>query len=218
MLPIFIGVDKRQPLAATVLQSSIYRHASQPVAITWLVQDQLPVKRRGLTDFTFTRYLVPWLMGYEGVGLFLDADMVVRGDIAELFAHAMPDKLLPRDCLPSVWVVKGVERFEWPSVMLFNCEKCTKLTPEFIEHGVPQNFEWGSVGDLPRDWNHCVGYDAPGDSAKLLHYTMGLPVFAEVEHLGHADEWKEELRAACSTVSWQELMGGSIHAERLRGA
>jgi len=207
LLRIFVGMDKRQPLAPTVLQSSIIRNSSKPVSITWLVQDQLPVKRRGLTDFTFTRYLPPFLCRYEGLALFLDADMLVRADIAELFELADPRY--------AVQVVKGVERFEWPSLMLFDCALCKALTPEFIEKGEPQRLDWGAVGDLPKEWNHCVGYDAPNPDAKLVHYTMGIPAFPEVQHLEYADEWKAELRVACSTVSWQALMGGSVHAERL---
>jgi len=207
LLHIFVGVDVRQPIAYTVLQSSIIARASQPVAITPLLIDQLPITRRGLTDFTYTRYLPPWLMGYKGTALFLDADMVVQGDISDLFALA--------DTEYAVQVVKSKDRFEWPSLMLFNCEKCTALTPEFIEQGNPQNLSWGAVGELPKEWNHCVGYDEPNPDAQLIHYTMGIPAFPEVAHLEHTDTWRQELKAANSTVSWQELMGKSVHAERL---
>jgi len=37
------------------------------------------------TDFTFTRFLVPALNQYEGLALFMDADMFVRADIAGIF-------------------------------------------------------------------------------------------------------------------------------------
>lgn len=206
MLHCFIGVDVRQPVAATVLQMSIVSRSSSPVSVTWLIQSQLPVRRRGLTDFTFTRYLVPFLMGYQGRALFLDGDMLVQADIAELFAVA--------DSKYAVQVVKGPQRFEWPSLMLFNCAKCKELTPEFIENGRPQDMNWGEVGELPPEWNRCVGYEKT-DDAKLLHYTMGVPAFPETHILGHVDEWKHDLSAACSTVPWADLMGGSIHAQRL---
>jgi len=199
-------VDARQPVAATVLNMSIVGRASVPVAVTWLIQDQLPVKRRGLTDFTFTRYLPPYLMGYEGWALFLDGDMLVQADIAELFSL--------KDDRYAVQLVKCEQRFEWPSLMLFNCAKCKTLTPDFIENGRPQDLEWGEVGELPGEWNRCVGYEN-ADDAKLLHYTMGVPAFPETQDVGYAEEWKQDLRAANSTVSWQALMGGSIHAKRL---
>lgn len=211
-LPIFIGVDRRQLLAATALQASLYRHASMPLAITWLLLDQLPITRRGLTEFTYTRYLVPWLMGYQGTALFLDADMLARADIAELFELA--------DRRYAVQVVKCSRRFEWPSLMLFNCAKCIALTPEWIDNSAsvnsPQELAWGNVGELPLEWNHCIGYDQPRDDAKLLHYTAGIPVFDEVKQLGYVKEWQDELRAATHTVPWETLMGNSVHAERIK--
>ena len=59
MLRIFVGIDERQPVAYHVLVSSIQRRSSRPVAITPLLIHQLPIKRQGLTTFTFSRYLVP---------------------------------------------------------------------------------------------------------------------------------------------------------------
>mgnify|MGYP003348841068 CR=1 FL=1 len=80
MLRIFIGIDARQPVAYHVLVSSIQRRASRPVAITPLILEQLPIQRQGLTTFTFSRYLVPYLCGYEGQGLFIDSDMILLDD------------------------------------------------------------------------------------------------------------------------------------------
>jgi hypothetical protein len=207
MLNIFIGVDVRQPIAYTALQSSIIARASVPVSITPLLIDSLPITRRGLTDFTYTRYLPPYLMDYKGTALFLDADMIVLEDIKELFDLA--------DDRYAVQVVKAKQRFEWPSMMLFNCAKCKSLTPEFIEASTPQDLKWGEVGELPKEWNHCVGYDEPNPNAKLIHYTMGIPAFKEVQHLERTDDWFQEMKAANSTVSYNELMGKSVHAERL---
>src|SRR6185295_15933969 len=119
---VFIGADPRQPLAYSVLQHSIRVNSSQPVSITALQLDQLPIHRRGLTEFTFSRFLVPYLCGFRGKALFLDADMIVTGDIADLFEIA--------DHASSVLVNKDQDRFEWASAMLFNCDHCKKLTPE----------------------------------------------------------------------------------------
>ena len=206
MLNIFIGVDDRQPIAFTTLATSIMWRSTKPVAITPLVLDQLPIKRRGLTQFTFGRYLVPYLMEYKGTALFLDADMIVTGDIAELFSLADPQY--------GVQVVKGSRRFEWPSLMLFNCSKCTRLTPQFIDNPNewPQALDWAPVGELPPEWNHCIGYEDKKDS-KLLHYTAGIPIFEETKKLGFVDEWKEVHRYANSSVTWEELMGTSVHKE-----
>ena len=84
MIRIFIGLDPRQPVAYHVLCHSILRRASQPVSITPLMLHSLPIERTGLTEFTFTRFLVPWLCDYRGVGIFMDSDMLVLGDVAGL--------------------------------------------------------------------------------------------------------------------------------------
>lgn len=205
-LRIFIGYDPRQPLAYNVLQHSIARHASRPVAITPLILSQLPIKRRGLTEFTFSRFLVPYLCNFKGQAVFMDADMVVKGDIVELFEKSDP---------AAVSVMQNQPRFEWPSVMLFNCGACLRLTPEFVDDEKNKLFdlEWApSVGKIPEEWNHCVGYQEPKD-AKLYHYTQGLPCWFETKGLPEDSHWQEEHQAMNSTVSWKDLMGGSVHAK-----
>lgn len=208
-LRIFIGVDPRQPVGFSVLASSIYRHSSLPVAITPLVLRQLPLKRRGLTEFTYSRFLVPYLCGYKGHALFLDADMVVRGDIAELFYVA--DQNL------SVQVNKEQPEFEWASAMLFNNARCQNLTLDYIENPAHGMFgmEWAEdVGSFPKEWNHCVRYNEPNANAKLFHYTEGLPCWNETKGAPEDIHWEREHKVMNSTVRWQELMGNSVHAQR----
>lgn len=209
-LRIFIGVDPRQPVGFSVLASSLYRHSSLPVSITPLVLRQLPLKRRGLTEFTYSRFLVPYLCGYRGSALFLDADMVVRGDIAELFY------LL--DTKGSVQVNKAQPEFEWASAMLFNCANCEMLTQAYIEDPKNALFDmaWADhgVGEFPKEWNHCVRYAEPNPGAKLFHYTEGLPCWNETKGAPEDAHWEREHKVMNSTVRWQELMGNSVHAER----
>lgn len=214
-LRIFVGTDPRQLIAFNVLASSIMRHASVPVAVTPLVLRTLPMKRRGLTEFTFARYLVPWLCGYRGRGVFMDADMVVTGDVAELFAAA--------DGMAPVSVMQQQPRFEWPSLMVFNAAMCRRLTPEWIDDAAndPASLEWAhTIGTLPPEWNHCVGLASPigdvGRPPKLLHFTEGVPCWPETTGTDSNAEsiWQAELRAMNSTVSWRELMGSSVHARR----
>lgn len=211
MLRVFIGYDHRQPVSVTALTTSIVAQASQPVAITPLVLPALPIKRQGLTPFTYSRFLVPHLCNYEGVGLFLDADMILNADIAGLFA-LMDDS--------AVMVAKNKHRFEWASVMLFNCAHPDnrKLTPEYIEtadklHGI----SWtDSIGDLPPEWNHLVGYDEPKE-AKLVHYTQGVPAWPETAACEQADLWRKWATVAITARPWAELMGESVHSVEIPG-
>lgn len=218
-LRIFIGYDPRQPIAFNVLAHSISERASGPVSITKLRLNQLPIDRKGLTEFTFTRYLVPHLCEYEGSAIFMDADMLCLADVYELHEEA-------RSKLSSVCVVKNKLRFEWPSLMHFNNALCRSLTPERIETTQPQALDWVSslsgVGELSPEWNHLVGYDAPRPDAKIVHFTQGIPCFPETRQSEYAKEWQKEYTSMNSTVSWPEIMGGSVHAkpvmERLAAA
>lgn len=215
-LRVFIGYDSRQPVAFSVAQASIWRHCSRPVSITPLVLSTLPIERRGLTEFSMSRYLVPWLCNYEGHALFIDGDTLCMADIADL----------PWDAQYAVQMVKhdtvvknGKQvdvRFERPSVILFDCEKCRALTPEFIENGEPHKFHWTTnIGWLPREWNYLVGYDRDGfdTRVKLAHFTMGLPCFEETAKDEYAAEWREMAAWSNSTCTWVDIMGGSVHAK-----
>lgn len=213
-LPIYIGFDHRQVVSYTALHTSIMANASKPVAITPLCLPTLPIDRAGLTPFTYSRFLVPWLQNYQGWAAFLDSDILVLGDIAELFGFC-DDKY-------ALMVSKNVKRFEWASVILFNCghPKNRVLTPEHVqnERNPLFKFEWLSpdeIGDFPREWNHLVGYDAKRGDAKLIHYTMGVPAFPETEMSEYAREWHQFNKIANSTVPWRQLMGQSVHATHL---
>lgn len=206
-LRIFVGYDQRQPIAPQVLMHSIYARASGPVSITPLVLSQLPVQRMGLTEFTYSRYLVPHLCGYEGRAIFMDADMLCLADVYELDEICSPQ-------IASVCVVKNERRFEWPSLMYFNNAHCRNLKPTLVQEGQPQSLGWAtSVGEIPSEWNHLVGYDAPRSDAKIVHFTQGIPCFPETKDAEYAKEWHAEAKRTMSSVSWEEIMGKSVHRE-----
>ena len=210
-LKIFIGYDHRQPVSLSVLFQSLYTRSTKPVSVTPLVYVQLPMTRKdGLTPFTWSRFLVPYLCNYEGWALFLDLDMLAVGDISKLFELA-DDKY-------AVMVCKNEKKFEWASAMLFNCSHPANkvLTPEYVNeakglHGI----NWckiDEIGDLPNEWNHLVGYDKPRTDAKLIHYTQGVPCFEETIDSELANIWHEEHRFMNHARPWVELMGNSVHA------
>lgn len=210
-MKIFIGTDPRQPIAWLVLANSIARHSSIPVEITPLVLSQLPITRQGLTQFTYSRFLVPWLCRFQGRALFLDADMVVTGDIAELAKDLS-------DCASSVRVNQAQQRFEWPSAMLFNNYNCQMLTPEYVQNPSNSLFDlaWADhgIGSFPAEWNTLCGYGHKQLDGKLYHYTRGIPIWPETtgENGTPQDKiWLKEAKMAVSSVSHAELMGNSVH-------
>lgn len=207
---IWIGYDHRQPISYTVLQSSIIRRTTEPVSISPLILKTLPLSRQGLTPFTFSRFLVPYLCNYEGWALFLDIDILLMDDISKLF------KL--KDEKYAVMVSKNDHKFEWASVILFNCGHPANkmLTPEYIETAKALHaIQWcpdDAIGDLPRYWNHLVGYDAPRTDASLVHYTQGVPAYPETRTSEYAKEWQDESKMTQSTMPWVSLMSNSVHA------
>lgn len=211
MIPVFIGYDPRQPVSFTALVQSIVSNCSLPVQITPLVLETLPINRAGLTPFTFSRFLAPHLLYYKGFAIFMDIDMIVKGDLAELWAL--------RDHKKAAQVVKTSLGFERTSMMLLNCERCGLLTPEYVETADNlHSLAWLKdelIGDLPPEWNYLVGYDDPADSdkAKILHYTQGIPAFPETRDCVAAKDWWTYAQRAASTQPWSVLMGPSVHAK-----
>jgi hypothetical protein len=91
MINVFIGYDPREAVAFSVLAYSIQARASQPVSVTPLMLPQLKGvftrERHPLqsTDFSFSRFLTPHLSGYAGWSVYLDCDMLMLDDIANLW-------------------------------------------------------------------------------------------------------------------------------------
>ena len=214
---IFVGYDPDEALAFSVFAHSVHRRSRVPVSIQPVMLSQL----RGLyhrdrdplqsTEFSFSRFLVPWLCGFKGWAVFCDGDMLCRNDIAELWELRDPNY--------SVQVVKREQevtqpikflgrpqsaypRKNWSSVMIFNCDRCSVLTPEYVAtaHGLDlHGFKWlqttDEIGDIPAGWNHLVGVDAPSQIAKLVHFTLGMPFFRGFAECEFAQEWREEMHA-----------------------
>ena len=213
MIPVFIGYDPREAIAFHVCANSIIRQASQPVAIIPLalnlLQDYTETHTDGSNQFIYSRFLVPHLQRFSGQAIFIDGDMIVRGDIAELWNL--------RDLTKDVQVVKhdyktkmtekylgskneDYPRKNWSSVMIFNCSSypTRKLTPEYIQKSTGAHlhrFAWADderIGELPIEWNWLPDEFGPNPDAKLLHYTLGTPSFHEFATTPMGDEWHRE--------------------------
>ena len=216
-MKVFIGYDERQPVASSVLVQSIIEKTTEPVEITHLVLPTLPLKRRGLTPFTYSRFLVPYLCGWKGLAVFLDADILVRADLCEL------TDMLSSHAAVAVVKHDGERRYEWPSVMVWNCGHYAHkvLTPDWVEDtkNNPIMMNWLDekyVQALPKEWNHLVGYDPPHSGAKIVHFTQGIPAFPETKGTEFADEWLACFHRVSSAESWDAIMGPSVHAQHVK--
>lgn len=212
-IPVFVGYDPREAIAYHVCVNSIIRNSSVPVSIVPvalnLFKDYTETHTDGSNQFIYSRFLVPHLMDYQGWAIFIDGDMIVRGDIAELWAT--------RDDTKDVMVVKhdyktrmpvkylgakneDYPRKNWSSVILWNCVSFPnrKLTPKFVQQSTGSElhrFKWiddSRIGTLPPEWNWLPDEYGPNESAKLLHYTLGAPCFQEFADTPQGSEWHRE--------------------------
>lgn len=216
MIRIFIGFDSKEIVAYHVLSQSINSFSSRPVSITPLIIGQLNdvfTRRREplqSTEFSISRFLVPYLCNYEGWSIFMDCDMLVLDDINKLWAL--------RDENYSVMVVKHdytpktskkalgltqtkYDKKNWSSMMLINNAKCKALTPEYVNTASAldlHQFKWleddSQIGELEQTWNFLVGEYEKGVTPAIAHYTIAGPYFREFRDIDYSPEWFIELR------------------------
>jgi hypothetical protein len=217
VIKVFIGYDPVESVAWHTMAASIYRQSSRPVAIVPINLQNLngiltrPRDPKQSNEFSFSRFLVPYLCNFEGQAIFFDCDQMLRTDIAEIFTaiDEQPAKAVyvvkhtyePRDDIKYLNTVQyKYPRKNWSSVVLWNCEhvKNRVVTPEFVNNSEGlklHRFTWlddNDIGDLDIRWNWLVGeYDDPPDDVKNVHWTVGGPYFHEYERSDFSNEWFE---------------------------
>lgn len=214
-LRLFIGWDSAEPAAAAVLTHSVLARATAPVYIVPLTRRSVhhAYKRERMptesTEFSFTRFLVPYLSRYEGVSVFMDCDMLCLEDIWILMTHVIgdPEKAVwvcQHDYVPRTatkmqgQIQTKYPRKNWSSLIIFNNAKCRQLTRDYVNKASGaelHQFAWvddKDIGSLPLEWNWLVGEYEPNPEAKNLHYTLGGPWFKGYERCDHADLWFRE--------------------------
>lgn len=211
---IFIGYDAREALAYHVCVHSILSRASRPVSIQPIMLSQFrqffnrPKEMLQSNDFTFARFLAPYLCQYKGWAVFMDCDMLCRADIAELWDmidESYSVMCVKHDHRPSAHIKYlgatqyAYPRKNWSSVMLLNCDRWQEITPAKVSTMTKEAlhaFTWmheSEIGELPEEWNHLVGYQPHNEFAKIVHFTEGGPWFPEYAAVDFSDEWREEL-------------------------
>lgn len=213
MINIFIGYDSREAIAYHVCTNSIIRHSSNPLSITPLALNNLPIYSEmhsdGSNQFIYSRFLVPHLMSYDGWALFIDGDMILRSDITELWNLRDDSKAVM--CVHHDYKTKAENKYlgaknqnyprkNWSSVVLWNCSHPANrtLTPQFVQEATGaqlHRFTWlpdDLIGEIPKVWNWLPDEFGGNSRAKLLHFTLGTPCFHEYANTEMASEWHSE--------------------------
>jgi lipopolysaccharide biosynthesis glycosyltransferase len=215
-MKVFVGYDDREDIAYKVCEYSIKRK-NKKAQVFALKQEELNEKKLywrekdplSSTAFTFTRFLVPALVNYEGWAIFCDCDIVWMIDPAEIMKYA--------DEKYAVMVVKHdyqppegekmdgqkqlpYPRKNWSSVILWNCGHPSnkKVTPDLVNKETGQylhRFNWlknEEIGELSHHWNWLVNhYHEPKDGApKVIHYTEGGPWFDNYKYCEYGYHWE----------------------------
>ena len=228
---VFIGYDRAEDDAALVAEHSLHKFSSCDVSVKLLNIKSL--RQGGLytrsswtdrrqrydtiderpfsTEFSFTRFLVPALMQYEGWALFVDSDVMFRADVDELFDNYTVDNTKALMCVQHEYhPVEGVKmrsevgqfpyrRKNWSSVMLFNCSHPANwfLTPQLVNTSEGRDLQqlfWlrdHEIGHLPQEWNFLDGQNMPVKEPKIVHFTRGTPDLPAYSNVPYAGEWRD---------------------------
>tara|TARA_A100001015_G_scaffold106714_1_gene118444 strand:+ start:3458 stop:4252 length:795 start_codon:yes stop_codon:yes gene_type:complete len=156
-------------------------------------------KRPYSTDFSFTRFLIPFLNRYEGWALYLDSDMYFRSDPMEIFEkynnkskaiYCVKHKYKPVEKI-KMYGTKQIKypRKNWSSLVLYNCSHKSheNLTIDDVNTKTGRwlhNFKWlkeNDIGNIPLTWNWLEGYSSQKISPKNVHFTRGGPWFPNLK-------------------------------------
>ena len=213
MIRVFIGFDPRETIAYNVLSFSIQRHATQPVAIAPLMLSQLggvlTRERHPLqsTDFSFSRFLTPFLADYTGWSVFMDCDMLMLDDIATLWSlrderyavMVVKHRHVPRETVKFLGEPQSkYKKKNWSSVMLFNNALCRTLTPDYVNTATGlelHQFKWleseDLIGSLPDRGiiSSVTTRRAPTRHSSITRWAGR--TFEEFGKCEYADAWRE---------------------------
>lgn len=213
---VYVGWDSREDIAYQVCKHSLLTFNNK-VDVNALKLNELkdiglvtrPADQKASTEFTFTRFLVPYLNNYKGWALFVDCDFLFCEDVDHLFNLA-DDRYAVMVVQHDYNVVDGAIKMDgkvqhsyprknWSSCILFNCshpKNQEHLKPETInqkEMSYLHRFSWlddNEIGSLPFRWNWLVGhYTKSNELPGAIHYTLGTPFMPGYENCDYADLW-----------------------------
>tara|TARA_R100000030_G_scaffold95763_1_gene83420 strand:- start:64 stop:753 length:690 start_codon:yes stop_codon:yes gene_type:complete len=220
MINVYVGVDGNQDFPPKfndiknpcyeVCKKSILNHSDDinviPLRLDELREDGLyyrDVDPMAATEFTYSRFLVPYLNDYEGIAIFCDSDFLWNCDINELLKYfyynrsvlcVQHDYVTKLDTKMDGLVNTNYRRKNWASLMMFNCghEDTKKLTIESVntkDFSYLHGMDWtDNVGSIPLTYNWLEGDYEYKDNPKAIHFTNGGP-WHETWSGDYSEEW-----------------------------
>jgi hypothetical protein len=234
MINVYIGWDPREVRAYNVCASSLKRHTTVPINIIPIIREELehqnkhkrPHDNLAATQFTYTRFLVPFLNNYNGIAVFCDCDFLWLTDINQLLqeinygtadfnkkaVYVVKHDYTPVNTIKMDGAVQTIyPRKNWSSLIVWNCNhpKHKALSTECINTATGaflHRFQWlndEEIGEIDLGWNWLVDvYDINtyGKELKALHYTEGGPWFENYKNCSFSDLWNTEESLSLQTT------------------
>ncbi len=188
-IKIFVGCDPNNCdlEQMMVLDYSIHKHTEHPVEIVWMQLSHDPESawytnqesgegwhtERWATPFSGFRWAIPECCNFEGRAIYMDADVVVLCDIAELWSHPLDED--------AIVIAKGGKSAARLCTCVWDCEKAKQYLPPLKEiQNDPESHKklMNLIKDQPQliqpyldSYNNIDGEDLPIDQIKILHYS-----------------------------------------------
>ena len=221
-MKIYIGFDSTCKIASDVCEYSLRRHSDNLdiglLEINELKNDKLYWReyKNQSTEFTYTRFLVPYLQDYKGWAMFCDNDFLFLDDVKKLMELRDNNKavmVVKHDYNPTDKIKMDNQlqiqypKKNWSSLMLINCghESVKNLTLSTVSEQSAEylhQFKWlkeDEVGALPHNWNWLVNHyhEFKDGEPKALHFTEGGPWIVDSEYkdlwLNYKNEMEEKI-------------------------
>jgi hypothetical protein len=187
---VFVGCDPNDCdlEQMMVLEHSLRKRASLPVEIEWMQLSRDPSSfwysspgdapagwrtERWATPFSGFRWAVPARCGFEGRAIYMDTDMIVLGDIADLWRSP-----IDAPAILSCRTDTGMNRY---GVMLWDCAAARSTLPDLERlRSRPESHrelcrrfvaETASVQPLDSAFNNIDGDGATIEQIEVLHYS-----------------------------------------------
>jgi hypothetical protein len=163
MIRVRIGTDSDiHGDAEKVVEYSIRKNTKEEVDIQFI----RPGWKNGCTGFTNHRFLIPEMCNYEGYAIYLDVDMLVLGDIAELWSYQTSGKWCTTPMRDDVSVIDcsaftDLPKKEQLKTGSLKGGKYNKLT---VRNQIGNRF----LKNIPSIWNSI---DKVEPNTKLIHYS-----------------------------------------------
>jgi lipopolysaccharide biosynthesis glycosyltransferase len=207
-MKIYIGYDSKISIASKVCEHSL-RHHSEDLDIELLKLTKLKKKKlywrpykNQSTEFTYSRFLIPYLQNYKGWALYCDNDFLFLKDVKELMSLQNNSKAVL--CVKHEYKPKDKTKMgnkkqinfskkNWSSLMLINCghpsmKNLDLSTVSEASGRYLHQFQWlddDEIGSIPHSWNWLVNWyrtDKGDGHPEALHFTEGGPWIVDSEY------------------------------------